>query len=235
MKKLSLSSFAIVVSLLLTVSAFAIEFSSDMVTTASGQRHSSKIYMQGKKFRMESPEQPGYNIMRSDKNVMWMVMPEQKSYMEMKIDPSKQPRTEEKVEGEVSRKLIGSETIDGRGCDKYEITYKDRENTTRMHQWMAKDIKFPVKMAAVDGSWIVEYKNIKMGNQPDSLFEVPAGYAKMGMPSMRDALQGNQRNEVGAAPADNQPPEVKEEEGGSSSGGILKKLPKLPLPKLPRW
>jgi hypothetical protein len=74
-----------------------------------------------------------------------------------------------------------------------------------------------------------------MGSQPDSLFEVPTGYAKMGMPSMRDAIQGNQRSEANTAPADNQPPEAKDEEGGSSSGGILKKLPKLPLPKLPRW
>ena len=235
MKKLLFSVVTLTVSQLLVIGAFAIEFSSDMVSTANGQKHSSKIYMQGKKFRMESPDQPGYNVMRPDKNVMWMVMPEQKSYMEMRIDPSRQPRTEEKVDGEVSRKLIGSETIDGRGCDKYEVTYKDRENTTKMYQWMARDIKFPVKTAAIDGSWIVEYRNIKMGNQPDSLFEVPAGYAKMGMPSMRDAFQGNQKSEAGAAPAENQPPEAKDEESSSSSGGILKKLPKLPLPKLPRW
>jgi hypothetical protein len=49
---------------------------------------------------------------------------------------------------------------------------------------MATDIKFPVKMAAVDGSWTMEYKNINMGTQPDSLFELPSGYKKMTMPSM---------------------------------------------------
>jgi hypothetical protein len=235
MKRLIPGVLTVVIALSATVTAFAFDFSSDMVTTSNGQKYTSKIYMQGKKLRMESPQQPGYNIMRSDKNVMWMVMPEQKSYMEMKVDPSKQPRTEEKVEGEVSRRLLGPETIDGRPTDKYEIIYKEKENTTKMHQWMARDIKFPVKTAAVDGSWTVEYKNIKMGSQADTLFEVPAGYTKMGMPNMKDALQGGSRSEINAAPADNQVPETKDEEGGATSGGFLKKLPKLPLPKLPRW
>jgi hypothetical protein len=30
----------------------------------------------------------------------------------------------------------------------------------------------------------MEYKNIKMGAQADSLFEVPSGYKKMAMPAM---------------------------------------------------
>jgi hypothetical protein len=215
--------------------AFAFDFSSDMVSTSNGQKHTSKIYTQGKKFRMESPDQPGYNIMRMDKNLMWMVMPDQKAYMEMKIDPSKQPRTEEKVEGEVSRKLVGNETIESRMTDKYEITYKDRERTTKMYQWIARDIKFPVKVAAIDGSWIVEYKNIKIGSQPDPLFEVPAGYGKMNMPSMKDTMGRSPNSEVEIAPAENMPSEQKSEEAETQSGGILKKLPKLSIPKLPKF
>ena len=42
----------------------------------------------------------------------------------------------------------------------------------------------PVKTAAVDGSWSQELKNIKMGSQSDSLFELPAGYQKMQMPQL---------------------------------------------------
>jgi len=234
MKKMLSFLLIIVFSLSSVVAAFAIDFASDMVSTANGQKHMSKVYMQGKKFRMESPEQPGYNIVRTDKNVMWMVMPEQKSYMEMKIDPSKQPRTEQKVEGEVSRRLIGSETIEGRATDKYEVTYKDRDNTTKMYQWIAKDIQFPVKTAALDGSWTVEYKNIRMGNQPDALFEVPSGYAKMGMPGMKDVLGAGPKAEAESTPAENPPPEVKAEESGAESGGFLKKIQKS-IPKLPKW
>jgi hypothetical protein len=58
------------------------------------------------------------------------------------------------------------------------------DKTINTYQWMATDINFPVKTAAVDGSWSMEYKDIKLGSQPDSLFELPAGYQKMSIPSM---------------------------------------------------
>ena len=50
----------------------------------------------------------------------------------------------------------------------------------------------PVKTAALDNSWEMEFKNIRTGSQPESLFEVPAGYKKLstGMPSMQDIMQG---------------------------------------------
>ena len=171
-----------------TASAF--EFSADMIMSASGQVMKGKIFMKDKKIRMENQGQPGYNIVRSDKNLMWMVMPSSKSYMEMKSDPSNKPRTEEKVPGEISRKKIGSEKIDGHPTDKYEITYTNKGKTDKIYQWMATDINFPIKTAAVDGSFTQEYKDIKIGGQSDSLFEVPSGYKKMAMPSMPQMPQG---------------------------------------------
>jgi hypothetical protein len=184
MRRFVLLCGCLLMVLCLAAYGFAMEFSADMVSTAHGLNTTSKVFAKDQKFRMESKGAPTYSIMRGDKQVMWLVMPDQKSYMEMKADTSKQPRTEEKVRGEVSRKLIGTETIDGHPTQKYEITYTEAGKTEKMYQWMATDIKFPVKMAAADGSWIMEYKNIKMGSQPDSLFEVPSGYKKMSMPSM---------------------------------------------------
>ena len=127
--------------------------------------------------------------MRGDKEVVWLVNPGQKSYMEMKLDQSRKPEVDEKVQGEISRKLIGSETIDTHPAQKYEVTYTAQGKTTKMYQWMATDIKFPVKMAAVDGSWTTEYKNIKMGGQTDDLFEVPGGYKRARCPAYRVCLK----------------------------------------------
>jgi hypothetical protein len=146
--------------------------------------------MKDKKMRMENQRMPGYNIIRGDKNVMWMVMPPSKSYMEMKADPSNKPKTEEKIPGEISRKKIGSEKIDGHPTDKYEITYTNKGKTDKIYQWMATDISFPIKTAAVDGGFTQEYKNIKMGSQSDSLFEVPSGYKKMAMPMIPQRRNG---------------------------------------------
>jgi hypothetical protein len=184
MKKVVLACGLVVIVLSFVTSALAVEFSADMVSTAHGQSTTSKIFAKDQKFRMEPKGAPTYSIVRGDKQVTWLVMPDQKSYMEMKAEPGKEPKAEEKVRGEVSRKLVGAETVDGHPTQKYEVTYTEGGKTEKMYQWMATDIKFPVKMAAVDGSWTMEYKNIKMGSQPASLFEVPSGYKKMGMPSM---------------------------------------------------
>jgi len=84
---------------------------------------------------------PGYNIVRSDKNLMWMVMPASKTYMEMKAESSNTPKTEEKIPGEITRKKIASEKIDGHPTDKYEITYKHNGKTDKIYQWLATDMK----------------------------------------------------------------------------------------------
>jgi hypothetical protein len=214
----------------LAASAFGLEFSSDMVMTSKGQTNTSKVWAKENKFRMESGGQQGYTIMRGDKNVVWMVMPEQKAYMETKSDPSKQPRTEDKVKGEVSRKLIGSEAANGHPANKYEVTYTEGGKTERMYQWMATDINFPVRMAAVDGSWMLDYKNIKIGPQADSLFEVPSGFQKMGMPGL--GPRGGMTPETPGESAAEKPASSGETTGGDT-GGLLQRIPKINLPKWP--
>ena len=184
MKKVILLCGILVIASGLAASASAVEFSADMVSTAQGRSTTTKVFVKDRMFRMEPQGAHSYSIMRGDKQLTWLVMPDQKSYMEMKADPNKEPKAEEKVRGEVSRKLLGTETVDGHPTQKYEVTYTQGGKTEKMYQWMATDIKFPVKMAGVDGSWTMEYKNIKMGSQPASLFEVPSDYKKTGMPSI---------------------------------------------------
>lgn len=188
-KSIVLLSIAMLTLILFGI-ASAIEFSADTVMSASGRTMKGKIFIKDKKMRMENQGQPGYNIVRGDKNLMWMVMPANKSYMEMMSDPSKKPKTEEKIPGEISRKKLGSEKIDGHSNDKYEVTYTNKGKTDKIYQWLATDINFPIKTAAVDGSFTQEYKNIKMGGQDDSLFEVPSGYKKTSMPAMPQGRRG---------------------------------------------
>lgn len=165
--------------------AFAAEFSADTVMTHKKGVTTAKIYSKTEKFRteMKSPEEV-IVITRIDKKVIWNIMPKQKMYMEMplKMNMRNKPRVEEKFEGETDRKHVGNETVDGHPAKKYLITYKLNNKQEQVYQWWATDINFPVKNAAVDGSWVQEFKNIKMGSQPDSLFEVPSGYQKMQIP-----------------------------------------------------
>ncbi len=178
----------IMVSFLLFLSgmAYGFEFSADTIFTSHGaQKMQGKMYFKPDRFRMDMKMQGNMHmITRIDKKVIWNVMPAQRIYMEMPFNLQNKPKVDEKFEGEISRKLIGTESVDGHPAKKYLITYKANNRTEQVYQWWATDINFPVKTAAVDGSWSQEFRNVKIGPQPDSLFEVPAGYQKMQMPSM---------------------------------------------------
>ncbi|HTY13160.1 MAG TPA: DUF4412 domain-containing protein [Candidatus Omnitrophota bacterium] len=165
--------------------SMAAEFSADMVSTSKGQTMNSKVYFGTDKWRsdMEKNGSKMMSIVRMDKNVVWMVMPANKSYMEMALTTDQKVGMTQKAPGEIKRTKLGTETINGVVCDKYEVIYTGKSGTTKMFQWLSKDM-IPVKSQAEDGSWAMEMKNIKMGKQPVSLFSVPAGFSKMSMPGM---------------------------------------------------
>lgn len=166
--------------LFITSSSYAFEYSADTVFTAGGQKTYGKTYAKPDRFRMEiTNPQPVITITRMDKNIVWNIMPSEKMYMEMPFDPQTAPKTE--IRGEIDRKHVGSEKIDGHPTEKYLITYKEGAKTEKIYQWWATDINFPIKSADLNDKWVQEYKNIKMGPQPDKLFEIPADYSKIQM------------------------------------------------------
>lgn len=166
--------------LLSTTMALAADFSGDMIQTTQMGVRKSKIFVSGDKSRVESED--SIIITRIDKKMMWIIMPQQKMYMEQSLGPEHLMTPMDKYPGEIERTLIGREVIDGRAVDKYKIVTAVAMGATEMkstmYQWLAPDLGFPVKMAAEDGTWMVEYKNIRLGGQAASLFEVPAGYKK---------------------------------------------------------
>jgi len=169
--------------LFFAVQSHALDFSADTVMTAEGHKTNGKIYSKSDRFRMEmtGPQQM-ISISRMDKKVAWSIFPAQKSYMEMQLNPDMTPKTE--IRGEIERKQVGTEKIDGHPTKKYLVKYKDGTKTSEIYQWMATDINFPVKTADINNKWTQEFRNIKVGPQPDNLFELPAGYKKMQIPQM---------------------------------------------------
>jgi hypothetical protein len=165
--------------------AFSFELSADMITRRGGEQpYTSKIYLKGEKYRMEMQGQHQYTIFRPDKNVMWLVMPDEKTFMEMPYNPNQKPGAVGTFKGELNRKLVGSESIDNHPTQKYEVILKEGTKTERFYEWMATDINFPIKKVALDGSWSEEYKNI-LYSVSDSLFEAPADFKKITVPSIR--------------------------------------------------
>lgn len=187
MKKLSYALMALAVFSFMA-EALAQEFEADMVNTTRGGVYNAHVNVGKDKMRMDT----GDNIVisRMDKKITWMLVPAQKIYMEQAIDPKNMTVTSEKVDGEVNRERLGAETVNGIKTDKYKVTYSVNGMEDTMYQWIAPSLNLPVKSEAGDGSWMIEYTNIKTGPQDASLFELPSGYNKMDAYNMGDLMKG---------------------------------------------
>lgn len=176
--------------LFLTGIASAADFSADVISTTQGMVSNGKLYISNDKVRMEMPQ--AITITRMDKKIAWILMPEEKMYMEQPINPDQAAVTSDKIEGEIERKFVGKEMVDNKMADKYRIIYEINGNRMTVFQWLIPGLAMPVKTAAADNSWSMEYRNIRTESQPDYLFEIPAGYQKFSanMPSMQDILSG---------------------------------------------
>ena len=186
-------SVAVILTVVTGLASFAQEFSGDVVSIFKGQSTTSKMYFEKDKWRMESEFKgaKSVSIIRKDKKLMWNLMPDQKMYMEMAIPEQQMTGVSKTVAGEISRKKIGNERVNGMPCDKFEISHKNKVSgkTEVLYQWLSRD-GIPVKTAAQDGSWSSELKNIKMGRSPKTLFEIPAGYTKQKMPAGMGKMMG---------------------------------------------
>lgn len=180
--------FAVIFLLFFNV-VLAEDFSADMISRTQSFDTEGRIFVSNNKIRMEM--MGTISIVRMDKNVSWMLMPEQKTYMELPIKPQDIIATSEKIPGEVKRELIGKETISGNSTDKYKVIYSMSGQEAFMFVWLVPGSNIPVRTQAQDGSWMIEYRNINIAPQSASLFEIPSGYQKFSyqMPSMKDILE----------------------------------------------
>ena len=172
---------------LLAARAEAQEFSADMISRTGKEVVNARIYVAKDKVRMETPE--SIMIVRRDKDLSWMVMPADKMYMEHPVDVSSSPKVAANFDDEIERVAMGTEDVDGQPAEKFKVTYREKNKTASVYQWL-RGGQIPVKVEAVDGSWGMEYKNLKTGPQSAELFEVPAGYEKFSMPGLGGMMKG---------------------------------------------
>jgi hypothetical protein len=122
---------------------------------------------------------------------MYSVMPAQKMVMVMNLDDRVTEQIKAASGDDGSFTTVGPDMVDSVATIKYKMTTKDG----KIYWWWVNPItKVPVKLAADDGSFILNWKNYKAGPQDASLFEPPADYQVMqmpgGMPSMPGAGAG---------------------------------------------
>jgi outer membrane lipoprotein-sorting protein len=177
------------------------EFSAEIVNDKQSDANHAKIYFGKDKMRVESLERAGKGsgafIMNMATHTSTVLMDEQHMYMEMPEQMANRQHTydffrvhdvdnacsdwlaQERSKGGSCHK-VGTESVNGRNTVKYEGTNARGEAGT---VWIDPKLQFPVKWQGKDGGG--ELRNIQEGSQPASLFEVPTGYTKFDMGSMR--------------------------------------------------
>ena len=158
-------------------------FSADQILTGPGGEQKGRIFCQEDRWRVESTygEKPLVQIFRLDKKVVWMLMPEDKVYMQMPLFPDQVPWGE-KIPGEVERKSLGEEAVHGHPAQKYQVKVWNGEVASEIYLWISESLKVPVKTATLDGRFGSELRNIKVGPQSSDLFEVPSDFKLISPP-----------------------------------------------------
>ena len=156
-----------------------------VIVSPDGQiRAKSKIYSMPEKLRLEMnhPSGQGTMIMRRDKQVYWILSPENKRYTEHPLNEAEW----EKAKGDFLKaqdiKELGTETVQGFRCQKRRVTTTVEvmgvARTSTSTIWSSSKIDFPLRTKSQSGQ-ITELRNIKKGDQPDALFETPAGFTRV--------------------------------------------------------
>ena len=165
------------------------EYSALQKYTEKGKIVEGMIYVGQDKKRMEMDG--AAQIFRFDKGVIWILMPARNMYMEQSIKNVPGWKEELKI---LKKEKVGKETINGIKTTHYKTVGENSQGKKFAGEsWLSDEgIAIRNDMQADDGSGIIirtELKDLKIGKQDDSLFEVPAGYIKfampMGMPPMR--------------------------------------------------
>jgi len=175
-------------------------FSADMkVEMENGMSSAGKLYFSDKKVRMEMNTMGRQNVVIRDESskVTYMLMPQQRMYMEMPAGAMPQRRGADWQAYDASNpcammtdmtcQKLGTETVDGNLCTKWQLTGTGERAGTKVTVWIDQKTGIPIKSQTPRGS--MELTNIQQGPQSASLFEVPAGYQKMDMGNMMQNMQ----------------------------------------------
>jgi hypothetical protein len=170
------------------------EFSADMNARMAGMTTSSKIYY--KNFDTSRTEAMGViEISRDGKS--YQLFEQTKKYVLMHEEELEQQNPlavadsfDEFVDQNEFKK-VGSEKLSGYKCDVYEGSIDiEGQPPVAMKMWYSSKLEYPVKtetqLPGGMGMAVSTLENIKVGKQPDDLFEIPAGYTQAA--SMQEAM-----------------------------------------------
>lgn len=145
------------------------------------QVSTAKVYVSGGRVRSETTigGQTMTTLLDRGAKKMWVLMPAPVGCIE-------QPLAEDAANplatfaADATEELVGTETIDGHPTQKYKMRTTVDGKTREHYQWRATDLGgFPIRTAAVDGSYEQRFTKIVLKTPDASLFSKPANCRAM--------------------------------------------------------
>jgi hypothetical protein len=172
-------------------------FAADMLFAQDGGELEpmGRIFMSKSAMRYEMGG--GVTIVYLDSNRAVTLMPDQKMYMKTPGGGGMPKYQDEPCADYGESKKLGAETVNGRDTVKWRCTgQKPRQGAEPSDAtlWYDEALKFWIRSARDSGE-ISEIRNIEVGKQPASLFEIPAGYQQFNMVSAQQMQQEAMRRQ----------------------------------------
>ena len=174
------------------------EYSADMVDVKSG-KVAQKLAVTPDKIYSESFNAQGkreaMSIIRMDKKKMYVVMEENKSYMELPFNKDEFSAADFSIGAvQTKQEKVGTETVGGYKADKFKVTTTAMGRTITSFQWIAPEFA-PMPIRTESDGAILEMQNIKTACPDASLFELPKGYTRdTQMEQMMNSMMGGGSN-----------------------------------------
>ncbi len=163
-----------------------------MTEGSTGQTLEGKVWMEGKKTRMEMTSEEGQLVQLVDMETSkaYSYMPDTKTAYELdlsEVESADTPKDYVDNTDTSGAEFLGKEDVNGVSCYKWSVKAKENEDA-KVTMWLHSEYGFPVKIETVidEVSSILEYKNIKVGDVSDDLFTLPQGTQ---VQSMSDLMQ----------------------------------------------
>jgi hypothetical protein len=156
--------------------ATALDFSAERVVKNGASVITAHVNAKGDRWRFEYAQpQRGASIMivRMDKQYSWLILSERRQYLEIPIAADHLLMMTEKMGGEVSRELVGDETLNGHPTELFEVTVAEQGETRQYYRWVTKAERFPLKTVSKQGKWSEEFRRVIFTEQSPFLFELP--------------------------------------------------------------
>jgi hypothetical protein len=160
----------------LTQTATALDFSAERIVKNGKSVVTAHVNAKDDRWRFEfSQPQGGASIIivRMDRHSSWLILSKRRQYLEVPIAREHQLAVSETMEGEVSRELVGDETLNGYPTELFEVTVAENGETRQYYQWVTKVQRFPVKTVSKQGQWSEEFRHVVFTKQSPFLFELP--------------------------------------------------------------